>query len=138
MFNSKLYHQEYYKKNRIKMLEYSIKWREKNPEYMKNYLEIGNNRELKRETDRNGKKIYRKNHPEMRFGRKNWNEEHYKKWYVNSQVWKALKEGILKKQNCENCGDENVHAHHEDYNKVLDVKWFCPLHHKAVHLGRQG
>ncbi len=133
MLNTKLYHQEYYKNNRNKMLEYNREWRERNPEYMKNYLEIGNNRELKRERDREDKKIYRKKHPEMRFGRQNWNEGHYKVWKVNFEVYKAIKKGELEKKNCEVCDDKNVHAHHKDYNKVLDVNWFCPLHHKAVH-----
>ena len=34
---------------------------------------------------------------------------------------------------CEVCGEVNVHGHHYDYTKPLDVKWLCPLHHVREH-----
>ena len=37
------------------------------------------------------------------------------------------------RQPCEICGAERVHAHHEDYNKPLEVRWLCPKHHRARH-----
>jgi len=39
----------------------------------------------------------------------------------------------LERQPCEVCGDLNVHAHHDDYSKPLDVRWLCRSHHGAVH-----
>lgn len=41
----------------------------------------------------------------------------------------ALKVGRIVRQPCEMCGSEDVHAHHEDYSKPLNVRWLCPLHH---------
>jgi hypothetical protein len=34
---------------------------------------------------------------------------------------------------CEVCGDPQTHAHHDDYSKPLDVRWFCPRHHREEH-----
>lgn len=45
----------------------------------------------------------------------------------------AIKKGKIIRQNCEVCGITNTHAHHEDYNKPLQVQWLCPLHHKEKH-----
>lgn len=33
---------------------------------------------------------------------------------------------------CIHCGAK-AHAHHENYDKPLDVVWLCPLHHKQRH-----
>jgi hypothetical protein len=42
--------------------------------------------------------------------------------------------GILVPQPCEVCGEkEGVQAHHEDYDKPLDVKWLCHSHHRLRH-----
>lgn len=47
---------------------------------------------------------------------------------------KAIKEGILVKSPCEVCGTENdVHVHHEDYTKPLEVSWLCRSHHEQLH-----
>lgn len=40
----------------------------------------------------------------------------------------------LPKQPCEVCGKEtDVHAHHDDYGKPLEVRWLCRTHHLAAH-----
>ena len=50
------------------------------------------------------------------------------------RVKNALKFGRLMKQPCQRCGEiANVHAHHDDYSKPLDVMWLCPLHHRQRH-----
>jgi len=36
-------------------------------------------------------------------------------------------------QPCEVCGATPALRHHDDYSKPLDIRWLCPLHHKAVH-----
>lgn len=48
-------------------------------------------------------------------------------------VYKAIKEGLLIKISCEKCGDNNSHAHHENYSKPLDVVWLCQKHHRRRH-----
>lgn len=60
---------------------------------------------------------------------------------VRRQVYRALYRKILIRQPCEVCGisgksDKNrhiVHAHHDDYNKPLDVRWLCKNHHFEWH-----
>ena len=48
----------------------------------------------------------------------------------------AVRWGRIKKQPCSNCGStENLHAHHEDYSKPLDVIWLCCLCHRREHGG---
>lgn len=45
----------------------------------------------------------------------------------------AIRNGILKKQPCEICGISDSHAHHDDYEKLLDVRWLCKKHHLQEH-----
>lgn len=44
----------------------------------------------------------------------------------------AIKRGLIEKRDCEICG-RKAQAHHEDYNKPLEVKWLCSIHHKEAH-----
>ena len=56
------------------------------------------------------------------------------KYAAHTSVNNAIRDGKLFKGSCEVCGsDEGIHAHHEDYDKPLEVKWLCPVHHKAEH-----
>ena len=57
---------------------------------------------------------------------------------VHDITEKAIKNGILKPSPCEECGCEGemtdgrnlIQAHHNDYNKPLEVTWLCqPCHH---------
>ena len=121
--HKKEYMKKYYQDNKEKMNERAKKWREDNPEKIREFQRID-------------KRRYRKKHPEMRFGRKNWTKEHYDKWRVNYGVLIALKESKLKKEPCKVCGNSKVHGHHEDYSKPLEVIWLCSIHHKAIHNSR--
>lgn len=51
------------------------------------------------------------------------------------QVRKAIKEGRLIKTNCQSCMDAGkpVEAHHDDYDKPLEVRWLCRQCHNDVH-----
>lgn len=39
----------------------------------------------------------------------------------------------LTRKPCEVCGAVNVHGHHDDYSKPLEVRWLCPRHHSEHH-----
>lgn len=53
-----------------------------------------------------------------------------------SEVQRCIKNGSLVKESCEICGTtENLEAHHEDYNKPLEIKWLCSIHHHMLHNG---
>jgi hypothetical protein len=51
----------------------------------------------------------------------------------------AVRDGVLRKPDlCEDCGVQfsrnELHAHHDDYNKPLDVRWLCrPCHDERHH-----
>lgn len=65
----------------------------------------------------------RKTDPEIKF-----------KYAVRSITNKAIRNGILVRQSCEVCGtSEKVEAHHDDYNKPLEVRWLCRTHHDEHH-----
>ena len=46
----------------------------------------------------------------------------------------AKKIGHLSPEPCQICGStKNIHAHHDDYAKPLNVRWLCASHHKQWH-----
>lgn len=52
---------------------------------------------------------------------------------VRDKVYCAVKKGTLIKQPCCKCGNEKAEAHHEDYNKPLEIIWLCKQCHAALH-----
>lgn len=56
-----------------------------------------------------------------------------KKLSASEKVAWAIKSGRLTRQPCEVCQEPNVVAHHDDYDKPLDIKWFCRFHHSQHH-----
>lgn len=41
--------------------------------------------------------------------------------------------GVLHRQPCIICANENSQGHHPDYSKPLDVIWLCQKHHTQEH-----
>lgn len=61
-------------------------------------------------------------------------EEQRKKANARAYVKEYIKRGNIEKQPCVVCGTmENLEAHHEDYNKPLEVIWYCRKHHVEMH-----
>ena len=56
-----------------------------------------------------------------------------KKAVAHGKVAYALRAGQLVPMRCEVCGSAKTEAHHDDYDRPLDVKWLCRKHHKAHH-----
>lgn len=63
-----------------------------------------------------------------------YRETNPKKYRAHCVVGRAIKTGKLVTEPCEVCGSENVHGHHDDYDKPLTVRWLCAEHHVAWHL----
>jgi len=63
-----------------------------------------------------------------------WRKSNPRKYKVQTMVGNYLRDGKIIKQGCEICGrKKDVHAHHDDYSKPLDIRWLCPPHHKQWH-----
>ena len=62
-----------------------------------------------------------------------WRKADKRRTAAHNAVARALRIGKLIPLPCERCGDENSLAHHEDYDKPLDVMWLCQPCHKQRH-----
>lgn len=56
-----------------------------------------------------------------------------KKAIARSYLKTYVKRGKVVKLPCEICGSERSEAHHEDYDKPLEVVWLCREHHLELH-----
>ena len=84
-----------------------------------------------------------KSRPQCKYGKEN----HFYRGgpLADEKTWgiteKAIKRGTLVPGPCEVCGITGtmedgrniVQAHHDDYNKPLDVRWLCQEHHHEWH-----
>lgn len=63
-----------------------------------------------------------------------WIAANPKKKAASTAVGNAVRDGKLTKKPCEICGStKRTHGHHDDYDKVYDVRWLCPQHHRDWH-----
>jgi len=71
-------------------------------------------------------KLHRKNYSEL-------SEEEKMKSNARAYLHVYVKRGKLTKLPCSICGDEKSEAHHTDYNKPIDVIWYCRKCHMEQH-----
>lgn len=64
-----------------------------------------------------------------------WRLTHPSRYRAHVAVGKAINRGVLVKQPCEVCGTTKgrIDAHHDDYDKPLEVRWLCRKHHNLLH-----
>lgn len=55
-----------------------------------------------------------------------------KKYKSHRMIGNAVRDGKIKKLHCEVC-NEPAHAHHDDYDYPLSVRWLCAAHHHQWH-----
>lgn len=99
------------------------------------------------------KKWKRENRERVAMGKKRWaaqnrerkteqgkryKERHSEKVRAHTAVAHAIRDGkLLKPDSCEDCGglppSSNLHGHHEDYSKPLEVEWLCTRCHGVRH-----
>lgn len=65
---------------------------------------------------------------------KEYRERFPKKYAAHVLVNNHVRDGKLEKKPCEVCGVENAVAHHDDYDKPLEVRWLCQAHHVQWHV----
>ena len=64
---------------------------------------------------------------------KAWRAEDSRRNVAHTQVYQAIRKGNLVRQPCIRCGEVKSLAHHEDYDKPLEVMWLCQPCHKQRH-----
>jgi len=62
-----------------------------------------------------------------------WRSEDLRRQRAHGMVSRAIKKGELKRMPCIRCGKSKTEAHHDDYDKPLDVMWLCTPCHKQRH-----
>lgn len=60
-------------------------------------------------------------------------KSHPKKYNAYRLLHSELVKGTIKQEPCIVCGDIKSEAHHDDYDRPLDVVWLCKICHKARH-----
>lgn len=151
---------EYYQKNKHKWAEYRKTHRdhindwkradraahpEKYKKYWQNYWQNLSAEEKKEKADKDRayhhsekgqqayKKYYEAHKQEFIERAKKSNANHKDERRAQSVVNHNIERGKLKRQPCEVCGAEKTDAHHDDYNKPLDVRWLCRRCHADWH-----
>lgn len=74
-------------------------------------------------------RAYRKAHPEHRAA---YVERHPDRVHARQVLNDAVAAGTLERLPCEVCGGA-AEAHHTNYEKPLDVRWLCRVHHMEEH-----
>jgi len=67
-----------------------------------------------------------------------YNHAHPERARAHSAVARAVKSGkLVAPDRCSHCEAEGVvWAHHDDYDRPLDVRWLCPRCHNRLHSER--
>ena len=65
---------------------------------------------------------------------KEYREKYPNKYKAKNMVGNAVRDGKLFREPCSECGtDVDVHGHHDNYAKPLNVRWLCAAHHAQWH-----
>ncbi len=67
-----------------------------------------------------------------------WRAQDKRRSAAHNAVARAIRNGILKRIPCESCGNPQFVAHHDDYDKPLDVRWLCYACHRQHHVKGEG
>lgn len=65
---------------------------------------------------------------------KEYRAKYPNKYKAHCMVGNAVRDGKLFPEPCEICfTTHDIHAHHDDYLKPLNVRWLCAAHHSQWH-----
>lgn len=62
-----------------------------------------------------------------------WRSADRRRTKAHNAVARAMKAGTIEKKPCCRCGSDKSMAHHESYDRPLDVTWYCQVDHKQRH-----
>ena len=60
-----------------------------------------------------------------------------KQRHANAVIENEIQQDRLMRKPCEICGSLKTEAHHDDYDKPLEVRWLCRIHHMRYHRRRK-
>lgn len=95
-----------------------------------------------------GLAAYYRNHEQRKAENAAWNKAHRETTRLHTAAWRAknpektrahgivrraIAKGKIVRGACTVCGQTNAEAHHEDYNKPLEITWLCRVHHREHH-----
>jgi hypothetical protein len=63
-----------------------------------------------------------------------WRARHPERYQCQLQTMKLIRTGVLVRQRCELCGQEQAFAYHEDYGDPMSVHWLCREHAPRNHM----
>jgi len=151
---TKEYRRQWYLRNRKRIIKKVAAWRKAKPNIKKYRYEEGKKYRAKyREKEKlkvkkwqilNREKCnartarYNERHKEKVVARrkktmKRQRKIHAKKYKARSLFYAAKKGKRIVPQPCCHCGKSPAHGHHSNYNKPLEVVWYCRKHHNAWH-----
>lgn len=125
--------------------EYQKRYREQNKERIKAYKKKYNAENKDKVSQWNHdkfqrhKEAYMKRHKEYAHTHKEAIAKRRKEYFENKtgyareRVKYAVLTGAIEKKPCEMCGAKKAEAHHDDYNRPLDVRWLCRNCHMEWH-----
>ncbi len=126
--------QSYYRENKewilMRQKEYYLKNKQKVLNYQHTYYEKNRDKLLVKGKELRATPEYKKR---QKIAHENYRRRNRYKIKSRSIFTYALKKGEIKSQPCEICGSvKNIHGHHKDYTKPLEVNWLCRIHHYNI------
>lgn len=127
---------KYYEEHREESL---AKWKERyerdKDRILKRSRELNKTLERREKANARMREWNKKNPEKLREKQKIWLEKNPEKRKAHQYVMWAIKLNVIQKPSeCQHCGEcKKIEAHHEDYEKPLQVLWLCKLCHEKEH-----
>lgn len=147
----KEYMHEYYLANKKKIRARNDSWKSKHADEVREWMK-GYREEHKEQAAKYAKEYREKNRDKINDRIKRWRDKNIttqrekQNLYVKTKAMeysgrnnvrqktrRAVANGTLKKEPCENCGNPKAEIHHYDYNKPMLVSWLCKKCHAEWH-----
>ena len=126
----------YYRDNKEKSLTRQKKYYQENWEAIrKRCNERNKTPEYRNQSNERARKWQKANKEKVNATIKRGRERNPKKANATQHIFWALKLGVIKRPDfCEKCEEKTkLQAHHDDYEKPLEVRWLCKICHNHEH-----